>query len=276
VSFLRSRRNRRKRKPLLGRHAALGSALALVCLGAALGYTLRSVEPNTSTEWAGLGAFPRVEASEWELPDLGAALRGRYLRVAQVDIYGLQHIPREEIDALAGLEGEPALIDVDPAHVCARVGAHPRVQTCSCFRLPRRVALRIEEREPIARLGPSQGLADDGATFPILSDEAYRLPSVRGNAQQSLSLLRAARAAGITIAEVAVRSESEVRFRPTGSELWVVTGRWPDRALQVWRTVQATDALRADRLAEVDLRFEGHVVLRDTPRPPKEVEDGTS
>jgi len=67
-----------------------------------------------------------------------------------------------------------------------------------------------------------------------------------------------------------------VRFRPVQSDLWVVTGRGPERALHVWRTVQASEAIHAVGLAEVDLRFEGHVVLRDTPRPRKEVGDGTS
>jgi hypothetical protein len=280
VSFLRSRRNRRKRKPLLGRYRALGSAVALVFMGAALGWMLRSAPARPSTEWAGLGGLPRVEASDWELPelpDVRAALRGRYLRVAQVDVYGLEHISRDEIDALAKLDGQPALVDVDPTAVCERIAAHPRVAGCSCFRVPRRVVIRIEEREAIARIGSTlAALADDGAKFPVLPEEAAGLPSVHGDVHPSLVLLRAARAAGIAIDEVAVRSESDVRFRPAESELWVVTGRWPERALNVWRTVQASEAVHAAGLAEVDLRFEGHVVLRDTPRPRKGVEDGTS
>lgn len=84
--------------------------------------------------------------------DFGRWVRaGDLLRLAEVEVTGLERIDRGELDALDVLVPGMPIVDVDPAALGTELGKHPWVRRAFVSRvLPDRVVVRIEERRPRA------------------------------------------------------------------------------------------------------------------------------
>jgi hypothetical protein len=196
------------------------------------------------------------------------------LELRRVELVGLERLDaRTLVREHTALRPGLPLLDVDPGAACASLLEHPRLRSCAAARVPPgRLVISLEEREPIAldeRSGA--GVDGEGTRFPLLADEAESLPRVAGALEPALAVLEEARARGIGIARIEVRSAEDqvVHLAEGGPRLRV--GLDPQRSLEDWLRLARSELLAREGANEVDLRFRGSAVLRDY----EHVEGGT-
>jgi hypothetical protein len=213
-----------------------------------------------------VGALMLVSARGFALPLGGSALRAPALQLHTVDFLGLEQLRPEPLLALTDLRADVPLVDVDLDAVVAAIAGHPRVAACRAARVPPDgLIVEIEERRPIAALaGRSEGFDREGERFPLVAGEADGLTVVEGDPALALPLLLAADEAGLEVARVAATAAHDVRFVPAGTDVEVRTGREPERSIEDWKRLSRSGLLGARAAREVDLRFRGRAVLRES------------
>lgn len=206
------------------------------------------------------------------------------LAVAAVEVEGLSRVSEETVLQAAGVTPGTSLLAVDPRAVAARVEALPGVKQARVIRgLPRRVTVRVEEREPYALVnaeglvwidaegylvGPERRPGAPG--LPILSGIARngvgggRAPSSRIVA--GLALVRAVQRAGGQMAgrisEIDLApDDGPVLYTTDGAEVRVGDTDWSERLTRL-DGVLADLERRGERVSSVDLRFRDLVVLK--------------
>ena len=108
------------------------------------------------------------------------------LMCQRIDLAGHQHATSEALLALARVDTDTLLFDIDPDLVEDRLRRHPWVAEASVRRLPTgTLALRVTERVPTMlvmnrRGAPSHYLDAQGAQMPLVPKVAYDVPLLWG------------------------------------------------------------------------------------------------
>jgi len=207
--------------------------------------------------------------------------------IAQVDVAGARRVGEATVLEAAGLGPGTNLFSVDPEAVQDRLEALPGVRSARVIRrLPNRVTLVIEEREPYALVNAAEAgelVWVDAAgqrvgaerrpgafPFPILSgvepppaDSEQPLPD---RLRTGLALLRAIQRTGPRLVE---RISEMDLGAPDGPVLYTTDGVVVHLGAQAWdeRLARLDGVLgelegRGERVAGVDLRFRDQVVLK--------------
>lgn len=211
---------------------------------------------------------------------VGWAKTHPYFAVREIDVEAHGRLDAKTLVAWAELAPGMSVWDVRVRDAEARLLAHPRIREASVERrLPGQVAIRVEEREPVAILFGAKPLwvAADGEVFPPCEAEAIDgFPYVTGvggaprSGQVAERLRRAARLVVLWRAHSQWPSISEVR--PAADELTVFLASTPlavrfpvevgaedfarlGTVLEIWRGREA-------QLAAIDLSLPGEAVLR--------------
>ena len=104
------------------------------------------------------------------------------LRVSQVEARGGRIVPDADILALAGVQKDQKLFDIDLAAVRRRVEQNPFIKSAAVNReVPDRIVITVAEREPIVAMA--------GERLTYLDAEGVVLPSVRSNQVLDLPIL---------------------------------------------------------------------------------------
>ncbi len=241
----------------------LSAVAAVVVLGIVLALSVETAELLAESEW---------------------------LRLQGVQISGLHQLPEHEVHAWLGVTGGERLLDLDPATLVAQLETHPRIARALVTRgLDRRLHVQIEERRPIALVLAGVLVEIDrhgvvlpplaGATLPDLPVLAgiTDLPLVPGEQLQGESIQRAA----MVLESLAVRQPSllerlaEIDLSEDPVLLLRLTGGGPlvrthaesltPEKLDGLQTVLADLERRGRHQVEIDLRFEGQLVVRPVP-----------
>jgi len=209
---------------------------------------------------------------------LSEKVRAPRFTLEVVEFIGLERLDPEVLLRLARLTSSLPLIDLDLDILIERMSSHPRVASCVAARIPPdRLVVEIEERVPVARRAERrEGLALDGVAFPLMGDEGATLPELRGEVKWALPLLRAAQELGVELAEIEIRSQSDLLVRPVERALRLRIGPDAEASLRTWLRIRDTDLLGRYAAREVDLRFRGSVVLRELRKTTRGREDGSS
>jgi cell division protein FtsQ len=222
---------------------------------------------------------------------IGAQIWKRDLKVAGVRTEGNRILSSADVQRLANVPVGVRLFDLDLATIEKRVEKNPFVREAAVQRdLPDRIAIKIEERVPIAALSGSRllYLDADGVILPsVRSENVFDLPVITGAVQEqdrlpgrkvtgkslqdAVQLLRAA----LELDENLYRRISEVSIRDNGDLVAytvdfgvpVIFGRG-DLAMKLatlesfWNSV--VNGRGANELASIDVRFTDQVVVRWT------------
>ena len=78
------------------------------------------------------------------------------------------------------------------------------------------------------------------------------------------------------LAEIEIRSQSDLLVRPVERALRLRIGPDAEASLRTWLRIRDTDLLGRYAAREVDLRFRGSVVLRELRKTTRGREDGSS
>jgi len=246
-------------------HAATGiAALAAGSAAAPEGRVAQadSPEPESPSE---PGAMRRLG-----LP-LRRFLRAPWLHLRRVHFLGLRRVEASSLAAELGLSPEQALLDIDPAELCADLLATERFAECSGIRVPPgTLLLALRERSAIAVVEETgRGLSEDGRTFSLEPGEAGARPRVAGDAVRALPYLEACAWAGIPLHRAEVHLTA---FGRTHATLWVtpagprlLPGTDPIASLLRYRALAQAGAFESADV-EIDLRFRGRVVVRKVAR----------
>jgi cell division protein FtsQ len=215
--------------------------------------------------------------------------------VAHVDIVGARRLAKATVLAAAGIEPGANLFAIEPDAVEHRVAALGGLRSVHVVRrLPNRVTLTLEEREPYALVNPA-GPGKTAGLFwidaegrlvgparrpgppplPVLSGVELPAPgpsaSISDHLRVGLALLRAIqrtgdRAAG-WISEIEIgRTEGPVLYTIDGTVVRVGPRAWGERLGRLEGVLEDLEA-RGERAESIDLRFRDQVVLRPRSAP---------
>ena len=212
------------------------------------------------------------------VPHLLAALSA--FQVAELHVTGTEHIPPDEIRALA-VTPDASVWD-DPATWEERIRAHPMVREATARRQGfNTLEIAIVERRPIALVATPElrPVSGDGYVLPLdPSSESLDLPIVRGPVETEggfvtdpgmreliFALARMDRTRSdfmSLVSEVGAEAEGGYRFLllpGAGADVVLLPGEEPLRALD--RVSIALGQIEDRRVARADARFRGQVVL---------------
>ena len=119
------------------------------------------------------------------LAGAGGAARSPLFDVDYVDVRGAEHTPRLEVLRAGGLDGRPAMVDVDSGSVARKVETLPWVREAIVRRdWPGTVRIDLTERRPAAVLPAGEGqwaVADAaGRVLAVGPDKPAALPVIGG------------------------------------------------------------------------------------------------
>ena len=211
------------------------------------------------------------------------------LKAARVTVQGNSIITEEQIRTQAEINNESKLFDIDLFAVRRRIEQNPFIRSASVSReVPNRIAIRIEERVPIAAVVLDKVFYFDAEGYvlpPTRSENIFDLPVLTGlfqrgelvpgrrysttNVQDALAILRMAQQVGDQlyrrISEVHVEADKDIIFHTAEFGVPVIFGRGDTAAKLVkfdtfWREFVLHHG--AHELRFVDLRYRDQVVVR--------------
>lgn len=233
----------------------------------------------------GLGAAAFLVTSAAEL-----AAESRFLEVQGVQVAGNTYVSKEAILAQLGDLSRQSLLAVDADALARRLLAHPRLRAAHVRRgLSRQLTVEVEERRPVALLsaGALVELDRDGYALPpiargalpdlpVLTGVTSRLPAPgtrlkSPGLEAALSIL-----AGLAsedpeflaaISQIDLSASPICRIHLVDRPQVVVAhaGALTPAKLSGLRSVLEDLDRRGRQQVEVDLRFEGQLVVRDLP-----------
>ena len=113
-----------------------------------------------------------------------------YFRVRQVEVEGVQKIPKETLLSLAVLEGMPNLFSVKLDEVAKRFESHPWIEQVRVKKVfPNKILIQIEEKRPMAiiQLEELYYIDTRGEIFsPVGERDDYNYPYLTGLTRQVL------------------------------------------------------------------------------------------
>lgn len=213
--------------------------------------------------------------------------------IEQIELRGAEQADRAELLALAQVAPGDTLYEADPLLLADRVRRHPWVREAQIARWPTgTLVIEVEEREPLLvafeKGAPSYYLARSGHRMPLRDSSFFDVPLVRGLDEPyhpvqpvQHSSLRAFLAALGAAGEETQALLGEVELR--GDALWAHTvsgpgnrsvavqlgterfGRRLARLAAFWE--QAVLTRPEVRIAQIDVRFDGQIITRETSSP---------
>jgi cell division protein FtsQ len=210
-----------------------------------------------------------------------------YFAIAAIEVDGNVRLSRDEVLRWAGVQPGASIWDAAPADVRLRLQRNPWVERARAQRdFPNRVAIRLQERRPVALarleeltyvdgrgqvLGPPRD--DDSRDFVVISGlrEAGE-EFVAVGLHRALKLLRLCERMNCfeSLSEVHVDRQRGVTLFPTHTAVAVVLGwgGWREKLARAARILAAWQG-QVDRVAAIDVSFRDMVVvrLRDQPTP---------
>jgi cell division protein FtsQ len=211
-----------------------------------------------------------------------------YFAIARIDLEGNRRLTRHDVLEWIGVQEGTTVWDASPADLQMRLQQHPWIVRASVLReFPRRVAITMQERRPVAVvrldalnyvdragrvLGPLRD--DDSRDFPLitgLEDDAVRGFAPIG-LRRALQFLRRCERLGCFdgVSEVHVSEQRGVTVFPMRPPVAVVLGwgGWREKLARSARVLAAWEGQTA-RVAAVDVSFRELVVvkLREEHRP---------
>ena len=105
--------------------------------------------------------------------------------IEKIEIQGLNRLKEKEIRALLSLEPSQNIFAINPKRIRERIETHPRIKEAVVHRRPpKRVAIQIREREPLALIsqgGDLLGIDSSGVPFPLIEPlKGIDLPFITG------------------------------------------------------------------------------------------------
>ena len=213
-----------------------------------------------------------------------------WFKLQGVDVGGLDRLSVHEVHAWLGVAAGERLLDLEPDGLATGLEAHPRIATARVKRgLDRRLHVEVEERQPIALvlagvlvevdrhgivLPPLEGVALPD--LPVLSG-LTDLPLVPGERLAGSSLERAVSvieqlaerqpALLDRLAEIDLSEDPVLLLRLTDvdSVLRTHAESLTPEQLDGLQNVLADLERRGRHQVEIDLRFEGQLVVRPAP-----------
>jgi len=218
------------------------------------------------------------------------------VQMEEVSVTGVRHAPADTVRSLARLEPGVVMENIDAAMVEDRVTRHPWIERAEVTkqRSRRTVMIEVSERAPAALVVDGRGtpafyLDQNGYAMPLPDSTGYDVPLVRGLdatyhpvrqiAPASLRGLLSSLPTSVAdplVAEVAVQPDSSIRLitAPIGDygsiPVRLGDGDYSGKLRQLRAFAEqvllpptpSTDST----IAEIDLRFDGQIVTRTTPR----------
>lgn len=213
--------------------------------------------------------------------------RHPYFRVAQVEIRGVGNLVSvAEVRRWAGVDVGDSLWDADPGRIRDRLESHPMLRSALVRRrFPDRLEIRVRERQPAAitvgdglyyidrtgeRFGPLA--ASHGRDFPVFTGVPDKGDGRRRWAlRRALHMLRRDGGDGLEISEIHLDPVEGLVLLPSSPRVPLYLGwhGWERRLQKGVRALRGFDGA-AERLAGIDLRYRGQVVvkLRDVDPAP--------
>ena len=233
----------------------------------------------------GLGAAAFLVTSAAEL-----AAESRFLEVQGVQVAGNAYVSKEAILAQLGDLSRQSLLAVDGDALAKRLLAHPRLRAAHVRRgLNRQLTVEVEERRPVALLsaGALVELDRDGYALPpiargalpdlpVLTGVTSRLPAPgtrlkSPGLEAALSILTGLASEDpeclAMISQIDLSASPICRIHLVDRPQVVVAhaGALTPAKLSGLRSVLEDLDRRGRQQVEVDLRFEGQLVVRDLP-----------
>jgi hypothetical protein len=274
---VRRRKKRNTRRKHSGAPRALrvtaACALLLGLLALARVESTQGVAKMVTSFEAPADSLSWPQWASWRAP-----LRSPLFRVRGVTLHGLRTLDPGVVERALALPGEMALVDVDPAALCADLRKKiRRVADCEISRRPTgTLSAKLREREPIGVLANGEGVDAQGVRFALRAGEAAALPRVTGELKRLLPYLEAAPLAGVELASAATRGGARkiVELRPAGTQLRVLAGDDPLESLLRYRSIADSGVLDKLSARELDLRFRGRAFVRDLSAPDRGAKRG--
>jgi len=194
---------------------------------------------------------------------------------AATQIRGCQRVPAEAVYVISALD-QQNLFAVRPAAAAARIDTLPGIASASIHvRLPDQVIIDVQEYAPLVAwqvVTTTVWLADDGTIVPIIGDPpALALIDVNGAAvtqegqlrPQVLANLKALHAARPDLTAVYYGTLEGLYFRaPGGWTVYLGDSAQMDQRLALLAATERDIAAHGRRVDVIDMRFDGHALLR--------------
>ena len=224
---------------------------------------------------------------------LAAVIAGYYFNrttvVKKVIVAGNKFTPDQEVIKRAAVPMNTSPDSLPYLRIIKNVEELPYVKEAMVQVIPPRTLLiRVNERQPIGTLAGQKGkpyFDSAGVVLPRIPGKAVNVPLVYGlrhvaygdtlkgkAANEITAFLQAAQEhpfASLTLSEVAYDPETGVVALSQDNGVKLLFGRGDyDRALRNWTAFyqQVVPRKGMDKLAYVDLRFDGQVVTKDAPK----------
>jgi cell division protein FtsQ len=217
-------------------------------------------------------------------------LRKRVLVLDAIDVEGALRLEPNRIATIAGLRVGEDLLEVDCARARQALLLHPRIERAAVERRwPRGVRVRVEERLPVmlVRHGVPWEIDSTGVLLaPLAQGVVSDVPLLSGPTFEGMPEGARIGTAGVQrgLAWVAALSKGDLQLAGQVSEVdvqdpgltgllllegtRVVAAAWPPstRELSALRVVLADLKRRGTVAREVDLRYQGQVIVRPAAR----------
>ena len=204
-----------------------------------------------------------------------------YFAITKLELDGNRRLTRHDVLDWIGVQEGTSIWDAPPTALQMRLESHPWIQRASVQReFPRRVAITMQERRPVAIvrletldyvdragrvLGPLRD--DDSRDFPLIT--GFEDDAARGFApigiHRALQLLRRCERLGCFdgVSEVHVSQQRGVTVFPLRTTVAVVLGwgSWREKLARSARVLAAWEGQTA-RVAAVDVSFRELVVVK--------------
>jgi cell division protein FtsQ len=217
------------------------------------------------TAYALLGLV--VVAAPWWGPRLMSEMT--FFRMQRVEVHGLRYLAESELLDLLAVDTTMSIWS-DLAPFAERVTAHPQIDEATLSRrLPGTLVVRISERKPVALVPRAQGfVAIDDSGRPMSVDPSR--DNVDVPILQSADTLLVRFLVALRDSQPAIFSRVSTVRRAAKDEMRIETYTYPvlamsnitiDRLLDIL-PVERDLVARGVRVAELDLRYHGQVIVR--------------
>jgi cell division protein FtsQ len=214
------------------------------------------------------------------------------VKMERIAVTGAQHAPADTVRHLARVDSGTVMETIDASLVADRVSRHPWIQRTDVTkqRARRTLHLAVTERTPAAlaidgRGRPAYYLDRHGYAMPLPDSTGYDVPLVRGldtayhpvrqiappSLREMLGALRRTETEAL-VTELMVQPDSSVRLltAPIGEHealpVRLGPGNVPEKLRQLRAFAEQVLTTRPDtRITEIDLRFDGQIVTRESP-----------
>ncbi|MBI3781774.1 MAG: FtsQ-type POTRA domain-containing protein [Deltaproteobacteria bacterium] len=216
------------------------------------------------------------------LPPAWHAIKAHpYFALDPIDLSGNRRLNRVEVLQVAGLRDGISIWDASPSEVRLRLAGNPWIEWVAVERqLPRRLAIRLRERRPMAivQLDTLRYVDRGGRVLgPLRDDDSRDLPIITGIGtvdSKDFGAVALHRALQLvhwcerlhcfdTISELRVDRQAGITVFPMKTAVPIVLGwgGWREKLIRSARVFAAWQG-QTERLAQIDVSYHNQVVVR--------------